>query len=202
MNDEVVCVIDDDDDVRTALQLLLESVGLTVKNFSSAIEYLEQFDATLPGCLIVDIRMPGMSGLELQQKLVQEKLHPPIIIITGHGDISIAVKAVKAGAVDFIEKPFNNQNMLDVVHRAIEFDSQHRGITSSQIEVEEKYENLTPREKEVMKKVVEGLRNKVIATDLNVTQSTVEAHRSKVMEKMKAQSLSDLMRMGISLNII
>ena len=202
MDNEIVSVIDDDDDVRKALQLLLQSVGLNVNTFSSAQEYLDQFDVKQPGCLIVDVRMPGMSGLELQQQLSQEKIHPPIIIVTGHGDIAMAVKAVQAGAVDFIEKPFNNQNMLDVVHRAIEVDSQNRGVASTQIEVEEKYQSLTPREKEVMKKVVEGLRNKVIALELNVTQSTVEAHRAKVMEKMKADSLSNLMRMAIALEII
>jgi FixJ family two-component response regulator len=201
-NDVNVYIIDDDIDVRNALQLLMESVGLTVAVFPSAKDYLAQFDFNQSGCLIVDVRMPGMSGLELQAQLAAEKYHPPIIIVTGHGDVPMAVKAVKAGAVDFIEKPFNNQAMLDSVHRAIELDAKQRGEVSHKLEIEQLYNFLTPREKEVFKRVVAGQRNKVIAAELFITQSTIEVHRSRVMEKMAASSLSDLMRMALVLDIL
>ncbi|MFK5892131.1 MAG: response regulator transcription factor [Pseudomonadota bacterium] len=197
-----VFIIDDDSDVRNALQLLMESVGLRVKTFASALDYIQQFDFNQAGCLIVDVRMPGMSGLDLQAQLTAEKHHPPIIIITGHGDVPMAVKAVKAGAVDFIEKPFNNQSMLDSVHRAIELDAKQRGEVSRKLEIEQRYESLTPREKEVFTRVVAGQRNKVIAAELFITQSTIEVHRARVMEKMLAKSLSDLMRMALVLKII
>lgn len=197
-----VFIVDDDEQVRSALTLLMESVGLTAQSFASAQEYLDQFDPDKPGCLILDVRMPGISGLDLQARLTAERIHPPIIIITGHGDVPMAVRAVRAGALDFIEKPFNNQVMLDSVHRAIETDSVQRGETSRLQEIEEHYNGLTPREKEVLQCVIAGKRNKVIASELNITQSTVEAHRSKVMEKMSAESLSDLMRMAILLKLI
>ena len=197
-----VFIVDDDEQVRSALTLLMESVGLTALSFASAQDYLDQFDPDKPGCLILDVRMPGISGLDLQARLTAERIHPPIIIITGHGDVPMAVRAVRAGAVDFIEKPFNNQVMLDSVHRAIETDSVQRGETSRLQEIEEHYNALTPREKEVLQCVIAGKRNKVIASELNITQSTVEAHRSKVMEKMSAESLSDLMRMAILLKLI
>jgi FixJ family two-component response regulator len=203
MNDNPsVFIVDDDEQVRSALTLLMESVGLQTQSFSSAYEYLEQFDASRPGCLILDVRMPGISGLDLQARLSAEKIHPPIIIITGHGDVPMAVRAVTAGAVDFIEKPFNNQSMLDNVHRAIELDAKHRGESSRLQEVETRYNALTPREKEVLLYVIEGKRNKIIASDMSISQSTVEAHRSKVMEKMAAKSLSDLMRMALLLKLI
>ena len=140
-----------------------------------------------------------MSGLELQARLAAEKIHPPIIIITGHGDVPMAVRAVQAGAVDFIEKPFNDQALLDSVHRAIERDAEQRGQVSKLADIRERFERLTPREQEVLDLVISGKRNKVIAADLSVSQSTVEAHRSKVMEKMEARTLSDLMRMVLSL---
>jgi len=197
-----IFIVDDDEQVRNALSLLMESVGLHVEKFSTAQAYLDTFDSSKAGCLILDVRMPGMSGLDLQARLTAEKIHPPIIIITGHGDVPMAVKAVSAGAIDFIEKPFNNQSMLDSVHRAIELDAVHRGESSRLEDIEEHYNSLTPREKEVLLSVIEGKRNKVIAFDLNISQSTVEAHRSKVMDKMAASSLSNLMRMAISLKLI
>ena len=197
-----IFIVDDDEQVRNALSLLMESVGLHVEKFSTAQSYLDAFDSSKAGCLILDVRMPGMSGLDLQARLTAEKIHPPIIIITGHGDVPMAVKAVSAGAIDFIEKPFNNQSMLDSVHRAIELDAVQRGESSRLEDIEEHYNSLTPREKEVLLSVIEGKRNKVIAYDLNISQSTVEAHRSKVMDKMSASSLSNLMRMAISLKLI
>ncbi len=197
-----IFIVDDDEQVRNALTLLMESVGLQVEKFSTAQDYLDTFDSSKAGCLILDVRMPGMSGLDLQARMTAEKIHPPIIIITGHGDVPMAVKAVSAGAIDFIEKPFNNQSMLDSVHRAIELDALHRGESSRLEDIEEHFNSLTPREKEVLLSVIEGKRNKVIAFDLNISQSTVEAHRSKVMDKMSASSLSNLMRMAISLKLI
>jgi len=194
-----VFVVDDDQEVRDALQLLMESVGLNVETFESAQSYLDQFDPERPGCLVLDVRMPGMSGLDLQARLTAERLHPPVIIITGHGDVPMAVRAVQAGAVDFIEKPFNDQSLLDGVHRAIEQDAERRGVASRLADIEARYERLTPREREVLAQVVAGKRNKVIAADLGVSQSTVEAHRARVMEKMEASTLSDLMRMMLSL---
>lgn len=194
-----VFVVDDDQEVRDALQLLMESVGLSVETFESAQSYLDQFDPERPGCLVLDVRMPGMSGLDLQARLTAERLHPPVIIITGHGDVPMAVRAVQAGAVDFIEKPFNDQSLLDGVHRAIEQDAEQRGVASRLADIETRYQRLTPREREVLEQVVAGKRNKVIAADLGVSQSTVEAHRARVMEKMEAATLSDLMRMMLSL---
>ncbi|HEB97114.1 MAG TPA: response regulator transcription factor [Sedimenticola thiotaurini] len=197
--ESTVFVVDDDAEVRAALQLLMESVGLRVEAFGSAQDYLEQFDPDRSGCLLLDVRMPGMSGLDLQARLAAERLHPPVIIITGHGDVPMAVRAVQAGAVDFIEKPFNDQALLDSVHRALERDDRQRGEASRLADIRARYERLTPREREVLELVVAGKRNKVIAADLGVSQSTVEAHRARVMEKMEAATLSDLMRMMLSL---
>ncbi len=197
-----VFIVDDDEQVRKALTLLMESVGLETESFVSAQEYLDQFDTDKPGCLILDVRMPGISGLDLQARLAAEKIHPTIIVITGHGDVPMAVRAVTTGAIDFIEKPFNNQSMLDTVHKAIAQDAVQRGETLRIQDIEIHYNELTPREKEVLQYVIEGKRNKVIAADMNISQSTVEAHRSKVMEKMAAETLSDLMRMALTLKLI
>ena len=194
-----VFIVDDDQEVRDALQLLMESVGLQVECFGSAQEYLDRFDPQRPGCIVLDVRMPGMSGLDLQARLAEERLCPPIIIITGHGDVPMAVRAVQAGAMNFIEKPFNDQELLDSVHRAIEQDARQRGDVSRLAEIEERYQRLTPREREVLELVIAGRRNKLIAAELGVSQSTVEAHRAKVMEKMEADTLSELMRMMLSM---
>ncbi|MCK5662611.1 MAG: response regulator transcription factor, partial [Thiotrichaceae bacterium] len=162
MNDApCVFIVDDDEQVRSALTLLMESVGLKAESFASASDYLQQFDASKSGCLILDVRMPGISGLDLQARLSAETIHPPIIIITGHGDVPMAVRAVNAGAVDFIEKPFNNQSMLDNVHRALELDAKQRGESSRLQDIEQRYNDLTPREKEVLQCVIEGKRNKI-----------------------------------------
>jgi FixJ family two-component response regulator len=196
-----VFIVDDDKEVRDALVLLMESVGLRASSFDSAQAFLNQFDPGIPGCVITDVRMPGMSGLELQKKLNEKNLHPQIIIITGHGDIPMTVESMRQGALDFIEKPFNDQRLLDSVHRAIEIDASKRGQATRIAEIKERMETLTKREREVMNLITRGKRNKIIADELCVTQSTVEAHRSKVMEKMQAESLSDLMRMVLSLEM-
>lgn len=198
--DPTVFIIDDDQEVRAAIRLLMDSVGLAAEAFASAQEYLERFDPARPGCLVLDVRMKGMSGLDLQQRLSDEPVFPPIIVITGHGDVPMAVRAVKTGAVDFIEKPFNDQVLLDAVHRALEQDAARRGQASRLADLRERLQRLTPREREIRDLVIAGKRNKVIAADLNISQSTVEAHRAKVMEKMEARSLSDLMRMMLLLN--
>lgn len=193
--DPTVFVIDDDQGVREAISLLIESIGLAVEAYPSAQAYLDRFDAGRPGCLVLDVRMRGMSGLDLQQRLAAEPLHPPIIIVTGHGDVPMAVRAVQAGAVDFIEKPFNDQVLLDAVHRALQRDAEMRGQAMLLADIKERLQRLTPREREILDLIVAGRRNKVIAADLGISQSTVEAHRAKVMEKLEARSLSDLMRM-------
>ena len=198
MSEATVFIVDDDQQVRDALELLMESVGLNVVTFESAQLFLDVFDPSVPGCIVTDIRMPGMSGLELQKKLKETKMHPPVIIITGHGDIPMAVDAMQAGALDFIEKPFNDQRLLDSVHRAIEADAAQRGQATHIAEIRERMQTLTPRELEVMNLITQGKRNKIIAEELSVSQSTVEAHRAKVMEKMQADTLSDLMRMVLS----
>ncbi len=200
-SESTIFIVDDDLEVRQAVALLMESVGLPVETFGSADEFLQSFDPERPGCLVLDVRMPGMSGLELQARLAAEEIHPPIVIITGHGDVPMAVRAVRAGAVDFIEKPFNDQALLDSVHKALELDAHRRGQARELAEIRRRLESLTPRERQVMELVVAGLRNKMIAAELSVSQSTVEAHRARVMEKMGARTLSDLMRMVLALEL-
>jgi len=192
-----VYVIDDAKEVRDAIALLMESVGLDVELFESADAFLDCDYEKLEGCILLDVRMPGMSGLQLQKKLNAIPCAPPVIMISGHGDIPMAVKAVQAGAVNFVEKPFNEQELLDSVHRAFKLDSIQRGKSMKIEAIREKIESLTAREKQVLEAITGGKRNKVIAVEMNIAQSTVEAHRAHVMEKMAATSLSDLMRMVI-----
>lgn len=193
--DPNVFIVDDDDEVRAAIGLLMESVGLEVRAYDSAQAFLDDFDPERPGCLVLDVRMRGMSGIELQTRLAAEPIHPPIVIITGHGDVPMAVRAVQAGAVDFLEKPFNDQALLDAVHRAFAVDARRRGHAMRLAEVNQRLERLTPREREILDQILAGKRNKVIAADLHISQSTVEAHRAKVMDKLGARSLSELMRL-------
>jgi len=194
-----VFIVDDEEAIRDSLKMLIESVGLVAETYDSAQAYLDSFDPSRPGCLILDVRMKGMSGLTLQEQLNKEPLHPPIIIITGHGDVQMAVRAVKSGASEFLEKPFNEQQLLDSIHIAIEQDAEQRGKALQLAEIQARVDRLTEREKEVMELIVSGMLNKNIATELHISQSTVEAHRSKVMDKMESRTLSDLMRMIISL---
>lgn len=201
-NESTVFIVDDDQSVRDALQLLMQSIGLPVETYESGQTYLKQFDPNRAGCLVLDVRMRGMSGLALQEHLSKLPLSPPIIIITGHGDIAMAVRAVQSGASDFIEKPFNDQTLLESIHRALEQDAKKRGQAMHHEEITQRLVQLTQREREILEQVVAGKRNKVIALELNITQSTVEAHRSRVMDKMKAKSLSDLMRMVLSVRLV
>ena len=190
-----VFLVDDDEAVRDSLGLLMKSVALTSRSFASADEFLAEYDPESPGCLVLDIRMPGMSGMELQQKLIEMRAILPIIFITGHGDIPMAVEAMQRGAVDFIPKPFRDHELLDRINKAIEDDRENRDALLERKEVEKRVEKLTPREKQVMELVVQGKANKVIAGDLEVSQRTVEIHRARVMEKMQVRSLAQLVRM-------
>jgi len=192
-----VFVVDDDDAVRTSLRLLLKSVGLPVETFASAQEFLDGFDAERAGCLVLDIRMPGMSGLELQQRLNEIHAIVPIVFITGHGDVPMAVEAMQHGAVDFIQKPFRDQDLIDRINQALEKDRDNRAGLRERDTILHRIEQLTPREREVLDLVTKGKANKVIAGDLGVSQRTVEIHRARVMEKMAASSLAHLVRMVI-----
>jgi two-component system response regulator FixJ len=190
-----VFVVDDDSAVRDALRFLMRSVGLTVEAFSSAAEFLDAYRADRAGCLVLDIRMPGMTGLELQDKLIERRSILPIIFITGHGDVPMAVEAMQAGAMDFIQKPFRDQDLLDRIHQAIDKDAKTRQSLGELAAIRTRLASLTPREREVMDLVVHGKANKVIAGDLDLSQRTVEIHRARVMEKMEASSLAHLVRM-------
>jgi len=192
-----VFVVDDDPAIRESLGWLIESVGLKVKMFATAQEFLEGYDPTLPGCLVLDIRMPGMSGLDLQNELAARKVNIPILVITGHAEVPVAVRAMKAGAFDFIEKPFSDQLLLDRIRRAIEKDAGFRRARSQRAEVAARLAQLTPREREVMDLVVAGKANKVIASELGLSPKTVEVHRAHVMKKMQVGSLADLVRLGM-----
>ncbi|GAB4347076.1 MAG: response regulator transcription factor [Gammaproteobacteria bacterium] len=195
----VVFVVDDDEAARDSLCWLVRSVGLEVETAGSAQDFLDRLDPEQPGCLVLDIRMPGMSGLELLSKLGEMGVNLPVIIITGHGDVPMAVRALKAGATDFIEKPFNDQVILDCIQNAIQKDAEQREALVRQRMLEERYKTLTPRERDVMAGVVDGLSNKEISRELDISVKTVEAHRARIMEKMKADSLSQLVKMAMSL---
>lgn len=189
-----VFVVDDDGAVRDSLKWLLESVGLAVDTFASAGDFLTAYDPNRIGCILADVRMPGMSGLEMQKELATRPPGPPLIVITGHGDVQMAVHAMKAGAYDFVEKPFHDQHLIDLVQKAVG-DSAARAEARSLINQSARcLEQLTPRERQVLGLLVAGESNKGVANQLGITDKTVEAHRAKVMEKFKAQSFAELMR--------
>lgn len=194
-----VFVVDDDDAVRNSLRLLLKSVGLPTVAFPSAQEFLSAWHPEHPGCLVLDVRMPGMSGLELQVELNQRGAIIPVIFISGHGDIPMAVEAIQHGAFDFLQKPFRDQDLIDRVQRALAADGENRRLLAQRDTLRERFESLTPREQEVLTLVTQGKANKVMAGDLGVSQRTVEIHRARVMEKMGAQSLAQLVRMVIEI---
>ncbi len=200
MSDEpTVYVIDNDPAVRDGLRILIRSVGLNVETYASAREFLDAFEPAQPGCCVLDVRMPGMSGLELQELLHQRNIKIPIIMISGHGDISMAVETVKKGAMDFIEKPFREQVLLDRIQKAVLKDQKNRREQNEQDEITSCLENLTAREHQVIDRVVDGKANKVIAFDLDIKQKTVEFHRARVMQKMKAESIAELVKMDYCL---
>ncbi len=191
----VAYIVDDDDAIRDSLQWLLESVRLRVKSYPTAQAFLDDYTEDQCGCLIVDIRMPGMSGLELLEVLAAKNSRLPVIVITGHGDVPSAVRAMKTGAVDFLEKPVVDQMLLDRVQQSIEA---HRKVIEDRLrhaQVEDRMKRLTPREREIMASIVKGASNKAIASELGLSYKTVEVHRSRVMEKMEANSLAALVRM-------
>ncbi len=193
-DEPLVYVVDDDEAVRDSLTLLLKAVGLASQTFSSAAQFLHSHDPEQHGCLVADIRMPGLSGLDLQDELNRRGAHIPLIFITGHGDVPMAVDAMKSGALDFIEKPFRDQDLLDRVQQALAWDKERRIENLKTLAIRERLATLTPRETEVMERVVQGQANKVIAMDLGVSQRTVEIHRARVMEKMGIRSVAKLVR--------
>lgn len=197
-----VFVVDDDSHVRGSLEQLIKSVGLNVHTFSSAQEFLDQDLPDTPSCLVLDIRMPSLSGLDLQDELVKRGLTTPVIFITGHGTVPMSVRAMKAGAVDFLQKPFEDQDLLDAIHRAIEQNKQTRLEQAEIGEIKRRVESLTPREYEVLVLVVAGMLNKQIAYDLKMSENTVKTHRAHIMQKMQVESLADLVRLTEKVGIL
>ena len=188
-------VVDDDDSIRTLWRWLLESNGIAVQTFATAREFIDAYQPGGPGCLVLDLRLPGMSGLELQEYLKQQEIAIPIVFVTGHGDVPSAVHAIKGGAVDFIEKPFGYRDVVQIIRRALERDAQMRESRARRSEYEERVATLTEREREVMVRVIDGKLNKVIADELEISVKTVEFHRAKVMEKMGVSSVAALVQL-------
>jgi len=196
----VVYIVDDDEAVRNSLRLLLKSVGLVPAPLTSAREFLEKYDPAQPGCVVLDVRMPEMSGLELQELLNTEGAIIPVVFITGHGDVPMAVEAMQAGAFDFLQKPFRDQDLIDRIQRALEKDRANRAALNERNLIREHLESLTPREREILTLVTSGKPNKIMAADLGLSQRTIEIHRARVMEKMGASSLAQLVRMVMDLS--
>jgi len=196
-SEPVIFVVDDDQAMRTSLKWLIESTGMQVRTFDSADAFLAAYYPGCAGCLLLDVRMPGMSGLELQNYMAREGYRLPVIIITGHGDVGMAVKAMKAGAADFIEKPFHDEDLLGSIRNALVLDERRRVTQTNRVEIAARLAELTPREHEIMGMVTEGKSNKEMAAALGVSTKTVEAHRARVMEKMRAESLAELVRMAL-----
>ena len=191
----VVFVVDDDPSIRSSLKFLMSSVGLQVEGFDSADALLKRNLPDAPSCLVLDVRLRGLSGLDFQRELAARNCHMPIIFITGHGDIPMSVRAMKAGAVEFLTKPFRDQDLLDAVCIALEKDRERRERKKEVSDLEERYNSLTPREQEVISMVVSGMLNKQIADQLATAENTVKVHRSRAMEKMQAQSVAELVKM-------
>lgn len=187
-----VFIVDDDQAVRDSLSMLVETVELRPQTFGNAQEFLDSYDRSQAGCLVVDVRMPGMNGLELQSRLAVEGIDIPVVIITGHGDVFMAVQALKAGAVDFIEKPFRDQELLNSIQRAIAIDEKVRKEQGERDKVEVRLEQLTPREREVMNLLAKGKSNKEVAAELDISRKTVDFHRVRILEKMGVDSLVEL----------
>ena len=199
--DPIVFVVDDDSSVRESLVDLISSVGLKAKAFNSAREFLRHKRPDAPACLVLDVRLPGTSGMDLQQELAKSEEPLPIIFITGHGDIPMSVRAIKAGAVEFLTKPFRDQDLLDAIQQALKTDRAAREQRVRANELRHRYETLTPREREVMQLVVTGLLNKQIAGELGTSEITIKMHRGQVMHKMKAESVVELLRMAEAIAI-
>lgn len=197
-----IFVVDDDDAMRESLEFLLESVEMPVRTFASAQEFLDAYQPGLPGCLLLDVRMPGMGGLELQDRLRESGVRIPVIVMTGYADVPMAVRAMQAGALDFIEKPLNEQRLLERISQALEQDEETRRSRDRIEPIRERLERLTPREHEILELVVQGLLNKQVASRLSLSVKTVEQHRARVMEKMEAGSLAELVRMAIVAGVL
>jgi two-component system, LuxR family, response regulator FixJ len=195
-----VFVVDDEPAMRDSLQFLIGSVGIAVKCYASAEEFLASYDPRAPGCIVLDVRMPGLSGLELHEKLVEDRFTPPVLMITGHGDVQMAVRAMKVGAMNFIEKPFSDQLLLEHIHHAIDVDAKRRHQFEELEVLESRRATLSPREKEVFDLVAAGKPNKVVAHELGLSQKTIEVHRAHAMKKMKADTFADLVKMAVTLD--
>jgi FixJ family two-component response regulator len=193
-----VFIVDDDEGVRSSLTILLESSGLRAEAYPSAPDFLARYHSDQPGCLVLDVRMPGMDGMALQRELTARHALIPVIFVTGHGDVPLAVEAMKNGAFDFLQKPFRHEELLDRVRRALAAD-EARADAAQRDDIQRRYASLTPREREVMAMIVDGRANKVIAIDLSLSERTVEIHRSRVMEKMGTRSVAHLVRLALAL---
>lgn len=200
--DSTVYVVEDDAGARDSLRFLVDSVGLSVEAYDSAEAFLAAFDPRRRACVVADVRMPGISGLELQELLNERASSPPVILVTGHADVPMAVRALKAGAYDFLEKPFREQDIIDLIRRALEADGRRRERQRRERELALRYDSLTARETEVFALVAAGAANKVIASQLGLSQKTVEVHRAHVMDKMKARSLAHLVVMAVALGVV
>jgi FixJ family two-component response regulator len=194
--EEIVFVVEDDASIRKALGSLVRSAGLTVQTFSSAQEFLDFPRPDVPSCLVLDVQLPGLSGLDLQEELAKADVQIPIIFLTGHGDIPMTVRAMKAGALEFLTKPFDDEDLLQAIHEAIKRDRVARRKRANMRTLYHRYKSLTPREQEIMKWVVSGLLNKQIAAELGTSEIMIKVHRGQVMQKMEAESLADLVRMS------
>ncbi|MGD1072707.1 MAG: response regulator transcription factor [Bryobacteraceae bacterium] len=200
-SDAIIAIVDDDPSVRKGIERLIRSLGWQAESFASAQEFLDGPRTEAPSCLVLDLQLPGLSGLDLQKRMAEAGLETPIIFLTGHGDIPASVKAMKAGAVEFLTKPVDEQDLLNAIQEAIERDRRTREQQAEMRDLRDRYQNLTAREQEVMQQVITGLLNKQIAAELKITEDTVKFHRGNIMRKMRAASLADLVRMAENLGI-